>query len=74
MVLQHSDAFEAAVMEHQLWLWLDACEEGKPRPGTVPELREARTRVVPFLQCEAREGREAREAGVVDESFSSKTR
>ena len=44
-------------LENQLWLWLDACEEGKPmgmaKRRTPPSTRD---QVVPFLQYEVREG------------------
>ena len=45
-------------VEKQLWLWLDACEEGKPRQVLTLE---GGDKVVPFLQYGVREGREASE-------------
>jgi len=50
-----------SVLEDQLWLWLEACERGKPMPGAVVSPG-AQDKVVPFLQYEVREGREASEA------------
>jgi len=47
-------------LETQLWLWLDACEEGKPMPGAVVSPG-AQDKVVPFLQYGVREGDEADE-------------
>jgi len=48
-------------LEKQLWLWLEDCERGKPR--ALDHTRtEAPDQVVPFLQDEVREGREASEA------------
>jgi len=52
-----------SVLEDQLWLWLESCEEGKPVPVTGA-LGKAPHKVVPFLQYGVREGREASEAGV----------
>ena len=56
-------------LEKQLWLWLEVCDEGKPRAGMA--VLEGSDRVVPFLQYGVREGREAREAGDASKSSSS---
>ena len=57
-------------LENQLWLWLQECDEGKPRAGTA--VLEGPDQVVPFLQYGVREGREAREAGDPIKGLSSK--
>jgi len=56
-------------LETQLWLWLEECDDRKPRPGTA--VLEGHDKAVRLLQVRDREGREAREAGVVDGGFSS---
>ena len=43
-----------SVLEDQLWLWLEACERGKP--GQKPMGSADSDKVVPFLQNEVREG------------------
>ena len=54
-------------LEGQLWLLLDDAE------ARVDQLAsQARDQVVRVLPYEVREGREAREAGVVEKSSSSK--
>jgi len=57
-------------LETQLWLWLDFCEREKPRAGLAVLVGD--DQVVPFLQDEVREGREAREAGDSFKGLSSK--
>ena len=52
-------------LENQLWLWLDDCEARKPDREHTPE---GPDKVVRVLQCEAREGREASEAGARTQS------
>ena len=59
-------------LERQLWLWLGDCEEGKPVTEGCNAQGLGPDQVVPFLQYGVRESSEAREAGDVDQSPSSK--
>ena len=47
--------------ETELWLWLDSCNERKPRPGTA--VLEGHDKVVRSLQYGVREAHEGRRAG-----------
>ena len=64
------EATVITLLENQLWLWLDQCDEGKPRAGMA--VLEGSDRVVPLLQYGVREGREARRAGDSFKGLSSK--
>jgi len=48
-------------LEKQLWEWLADCEARKP--GSKADSEGCPDKAVRVLQCEAREGREASEAG-----------
>ena len=56
-------------LENQLWLWVEDCEARKPLPRYDSM---GDDKVVRVLQYGVREGSEAKEAGVVDLSRSSK--
>ena len=48
-------------LETQLWLWLQECDDRKPRPGTA--VLEGHDKVVRLLQEGTVRGREASEDG-----------